>query len=217
MTPFTKELITFKMFPRLKSICLLEVVPISYGSKYFGWLAALAIIVLGGWFTLPAAYETLIMVFSPQFGNYMRPTAVMLNLLIINPLNNPIAFALWIVAGLVGGIVAGTKKGGFVVGLVTWLSCLGVIAFCVLQIFQAGISFGTFIIPPGYSFADFLGIPIVQTLIDTFLGALTGMSSTGFGPDMIMQLIMPLIIYFLIPVITVIIAAIVGAAIRPKE
>jgi len=192
-------------------------VPISFGSKYFGWLVALLIIFIGGWFLLPAAYETLILVFAPQLGSWLRPTAVMINLLIVNPMSNPIALALWIAAGLVGGIIAGTKKGGFVVGLVTWLSCLLIIGFCVIQIFQAGISFGTLVIPPGYSITDILGIPLIQDVIGSVLGALTGIGSGGFGPDMIMQLLLPLIVYFLIPVITVIIAAIIGAAIRPKE
>ncbi|MGY5875888.1 MAG: hypothetical protein RTU30_09090 [Candidatus Thorarchaeota archaeon] len=169
---------------------------------------------------MPAGYETLIMVFAPSFGNYLRPTAVMLNLLIVDPMNNPISLALWAVAGLIGGVMAGTKKGGFVVGLCVWLSCLGIIAFSVFMMFQSGLDFGSIslIMPPGYSFTDFLSVPIVQSLIGILISVVTGIGEGGTDvTSMIMAIVVPLAIFFLIPVATVIITGIIGGAIRPKE
>ena len=141
----------------------------------------------------------------------------MVNLILVNPMSNFTMIAVWAGAGFVGGMMAGTKKGAFVVGLVTWLSCLALIALCVYLIFQAGISLGSFVVPPGSSLVDILGIPIIQGMIDQIMPLLSGMGGMGFDITTILTLITPLLIWFFTPVIVVIIAAIVGAVVRPKE
>ncbi|MFW9926885.1 MAG: hypothetical protein ACFFDM_08970 [Candidatus Thorarchaeota archaeon] len=188
----------------------------SFSSKYFGWLIALAIVIIGGWFLLPDGYNDLIAIFAPQFGNYLRPTMVMVNLILVNPMSNFTMVAIWAGAGFVGGAMAGTKKGAFVVGLMVWLSCLGIIALCVYLLFQTGITLGSFVVPPGSSIVDILGIPLIQGMIDQILPLISGMGM-GFDLSSIMTLLTPLLIWFLTPVIVVIVAAIVGAVVRPKE
>jgi hypothetical protein len=139
----------------------------------------------------------------------------MVNLILVNPLSNFTMVAVWAGAGFVGGMMAGTKKGAFVVGLMTWLSCLVLIALCAYLIFQAGISLGSFVVPPGSSLVDILGIPIIQSMIDQILPLVSGLG--GFDMSSIMTLLTPLLMWFLTPVIVVIVAAIVGAVVRPKE
>ncbi|NHJ14309.1 MAG: hypothetical protein EAX95_11570 [Candidatus Thorarchaeota archaeon] len=124
-------------------------------------------------------------------------------------------FAIWAAAGFVGGVIAGTKKGAFVVGLVTWLSCLGILIFSVVQLFQAGLDFGSIPpLPPGSSILDVLGIPLVQSAIGELLPLIGGMSGGSFD---IFALLLPIITWFLVPVITIIVAGILGAMVRPKE
>ncbi len=132
-------------------------------------------------------------------------------------MSNFTMIAIWAGAGFVGGLMAGTKKGAFVVGLVTWLSCLALIALCVYLIFSAGISLGSFIVPPGSSLVDILGIPVIQGMIDQILPLLSGLGGMSFDISTILTLITPLLIWFFTPVIVVIIAAMVGAVVRPKE
>ncbi|MGY5856102.1 MAG: hypothetical protein RTS72_05830 [Candidatus Thorarchaeota archaeon] len=143
----------------------------------------------------------------------------MVNLILVNPMSNFTMIAVWAGAGFVGGIMAGTKKGAFVVGLVTWLSALALIALCIYLIVQGGLALGSFIIPPGSSLVDILGIPIIQGVIDQILPLVTGLFGGGgsFDPSAILTLLTPLLIWFFTPVIVVIIAAIVGAVVRPKE
>ena len=164
---------------------------------------------------MPDGYESLIAIFAPQFGNYLRPTLVMVNLVLVNPMSNFMMIAIWAGAGFVGGMMAGTKKGAFVVGLMTWLSCLVLIVLCVYLVFQAGISLGSFIVPPGSSIVDILGIPLIQGMIDQILPLLSGLG--GFDLSTILTLITPLLLWFFTPVIVVIVAAVVGAVVRPKE
>lgn len=141
---------------------------------------------------------------------------VMVNLILVNPMSNFTMVAIWAGAGFVGGVMAGTKKGAFVVGLMVWLSCLGIIALCAYLLFQSSISMGSFVVPPGSSIVDILGIPLIQGMIDQILPLISGMGM-GFDLSSIMTLLTPLLIWFLTPVIVVIVAAIVGAVVRPKE
>ena len=124
--------------------------------------------------------------------------------------------AVWAGAGFVGGIMAGTKKGAFVVGLTVWLACLGIVALCVFLLIQGGLALGSFVIPPGSSLIDLLGIPLIQGAIDQILPLISGLGG-GFDMSSIMLLIMPLLIWFFTPIIIVIVAAILGAVVRPKE
>ena len=188
----------------------------SFGSKYFGWLLAVVIVLLGGWFLLPAGYNTLVLWLAPQLGNFIRPTLVMVNLLLVNPLTNITMVLVWAGAGFLGGVFAGTKKGAFVVGLMTWLTCLGALAFCGYLIFTTGLDLGAFPpLPPGSSLIDVLSIPIFQDMISQLLPLLGGIG--GGGSIDFMALLTPVIIWFLVPVIVVIITGILGATLRPKE
>lgn len=164
---------------------------------------------------MPDGYNTLIAVFAPQLGNYMRPTMVMVNLMLVNPLNNITMVLVWAGAGFVGGMMAGTKKGAFVVGFMTWLSCFGLVVLCAYLLLQGGLALGSFVIPPGESIAYVLSIPLISGAIEEILPLVTGLGGGG-GLD-IMALLTPLIIWFLMPIIIVIIAAILGAVVRKKE
>jgi len=141
----------------------------------------------------------------------------LVNLILVNPMSNFTMIAIWAAAGFVGGVMAGTKKGAFVVGLMTWLSCLALIALCAYLIFQSGIAFGSFVVPPGSSLVDILGIPLIQGMIDQIMPLLSGIGGMGFDIGSLMTLLTPLLIWFFTPVIVVIVAAIVGAVVRPKE
>jgi len=141
---------------------------------------------------------------------------VMVNLLLVNPMNSFTMVALWAGAGFIGGVMAGTKKGAFVVGLMVWLACIGVTVLCVYLLFQGGMSLGTLVIPPGSSLIDILGIPLIQSAIDQILPMIAGLGG-GFDMSSIMTLLMPLVIWFLTPVIIVIVTGIIGAVVRPKE
>jgi hypothetical protein len=192
----------------------------TFSSKYFAWILSLVIVLAAGWFLLPAGYVTLIQWLAPVLGNYARPTFVMVNILIVNPLGNLVMVAIWAIAGLVGGIMSGTKKGAILVAFMTWLSCLAIGAFCLIQ-FLMPIMDGTITmsmppIPPGTSLADVLSIPIVQSFISDLPGLIASMSGGGSGPD-IAGLAMSVAVYVLSPLIIIIIGAIVGAIIRPKE
>ncbi len=138
---------------------------------------------------------------------------VMVNLMLVNPLNNITMVLVWAGAGFVGGMMAGTKKGAFVVGLMTWLSCLGLVVLCGYLLLQGGIALGSFVVPPGSSLADVLSIPLIQGAIEQILPLISGLG----GSLDIMALLTPLIIWLLTPIIIVIIAAILGAVVRKKE
>ena len=190
----------------------------AFGSKYFGWLLAMIIVLAAGWFLLPAGYETLVLWLAPELGNWIRPTLVLVNIMLVDVFTNWLMVAIWGIAGFIGGALAGTKKGGFVVGLFTWLSGLLLLVFSVYQLlFVDGLNMGSIPpIPPGSSLVDVLGIPLVQSMIGEILGLIGGFGGGGGGLD-IMAILTPIIIWFITPVIVVIVAGIIGGAVRSKE
>jgi hypothetical protein len=139
---------------------------------------------------------------------------VMVNSMLVNPLNNLTMVAVWAVAGLVGGMIAGKKAGAFVVGLLTWLCFLGMTAFCAFELIMSGFSFGSLPpIPPGQSLVYILSIPLVQSAVGSLLGLISGSG----GSINFTAIIMPVLVWFLTPLIVVTVAAIIGATIRKKE
>ena len=189
----------------------------AFGSKYFGWIATLGIVLAAGWFLLPSGYETLILWLSHQLGNYVRPSMVLVNIILVNPLNNLMMVAIWGIAGFIGGVLAGTKKGAFVVALFAWITTLLLLAFSVFQLISAGLNLGSLPpIPPGTSLAEVLGIPLVQSLIGELLTLIGGFGG-GMGGLDIIAIITPVVIWIVTPLIVVIVAGIIGATVRPKE
>jgi hypothetical protein len=186
-----------------------------YGSKYIGWLAALGIVLGAGWFLLPQGYELLIQWLAPTLGNYIRPTLVLVSVLLVNPLTNLVMAIVWAAAGLIGGIIAGTKKGAIVVGIITWFSCLGILGFCIYNIWNTGLDLGSIPpIPEGYSIVDVLSIPLVQGLIADIFTVVSGFS--GGGSPSLVSMITPFLIYLFSPLIIIIAAGMCGAIVRPK-
>ena len=101
------------------------------------------------------------------------------------------------------------------VGFMTWLFCIGLAGFCVVQMFMSGLDLGSIPpIPPGSSIVDILGIPLIQDVIGGILPMISGM--TGGGLD-IFSMILPLVMWVVVPIVVVIVAGIVGAMVRPKE
>ena len=192
----------------------------TFSSKYFGWLASLLIVLAAGWFLLPTGYVTLVEWLAPVMGNYVRPTFVMVNILVVNPLGNLLMVAIWIIAGLVGGIMSGTKKGGILIAFLTWFSCIGIGIFCLIQflmpVLEGTITLSMPPIPPGTSLADVLSIPLVQSFVSDLPELLASMAGGGSGPDVV-GLVMSVAVYVLSPLIIAIIGGIVGAILRPKE
>ncbi|MFW9849208.1 MAG: hypothetical protein ACFFF4_08705 [Candidatus Thorarchaeota archaeon] len=191
------------------------------GSKYFGWIATLGIVLAAGWFLLPSGYETLIQWLSPQLGNYVRPTLVLLNIILVDPFTNLTMVVIWGVAGFIGGVIAGTKKGAFVVGLFAWLTTILLFGFCIYMLIPADGSITDVFaaiantpLPPDSSIADVLGIPLVQSMIGELLNLFAGMGGGGIDP---MSIIYSLVTWVVVPVIVVIVTAIIGAVVRPKE
>jgi len=192
----------------------------TFGSKYFGWLASLVLVLAAGWFLLPTGYVTLVQWLAPVLGNYVRPTFVMVNILVVNPLGNLLMVAIWVIAGLVGGIMSGTKKGGILVAFMTWFSCVAIGAYCLIQflmpIMEGTITMSMPPIPPGTSLADVLSIPLIQSFVSDLPGLLASMGGGGSGPD-IAGLIMSVALYVISPLIAAIAGGIIGAILRPKE
>lgn len=143
--------------------------------RYIGWAAAYLLVLYIGYTQLPAGLRGISDWLSPVLGVHFNTLIVAVYLIFTNPLTYPPILQLWIMAGLLGGIVAGGKVGrGFMVGLAVFLSTLGAMGLAALSIFRALTSGTLSGIPPppaGFSLVNAATGPVASDILPLFLQA----------------------------------------------
>jgi len=143
--------------------------------RYIGWAAAYLLILYIGYTQLPRGLRGVSDWLSPVLGVHFNTLIVAVYLIFTNPLTYPPVFELWMIAGLLGGIIAGGKVGrGFMVGLAVFLSTLGAMGLAALSIFR-GVTSGGFPNipppPPGFSLIAAATGPVASDILPLFLQA----------------------------------------------
>ncbi len=143
--------------------------------RYIGWGVAYLLVLYIGYTQLPTGLRSVSDWLSPVLGVHFNTLIVAVYLIFTNPLTYPPVLQLWVMAGLLGGIIAGGRVGrGFMVGLAVFLSTLGAMGLAALSIFR-GISSGNIpgIPPPpaGFSLISAATGPVASDLLPLFLQA----------------------------------------------
>jgi hypothetical protein len=143
--------------------------------RYIGWAAAYLLVLFIGYTQLPTGLRGISDWLSPVLGVHFNTLIVAVYLIFTNPLTYPPVFSLWVIAGLLGGIIAGGKVGrGFMVGLAVFLSTLGAMGLAALSIFR-GVNSGGFPNipppPPGFSLIAAATGPVATDILPLFLQA----------------------------------------------
>jgi uncharacterized protein (DUF2062 family) len=143
--------------------------------RYIGWAAAYLLILYIGYTQLPRGLRGVSDWLSPVLGVHFNTLIVAVYLIFTNPLTYPPVFELWMIAGLLGGIIAGGKVGrGFMVGLAVFLSTLGAMGLAALSIFR-GVTSGSLPNipppPPGFSLIAAATGPVASDILPLFLQA----------------------------------------------
>ncbi len=143
--------------------------------RYIGWGLAYLLVLYIGYTQLPTGLRSVSDWLSPVLGVHFNALIVAVYLIFTNPLTYPPIFQLWIMVGLLGGVIAGGKVGrGFMVGLAVFLSTLGAMGLGALSIFQklsAGGLLGIPYPPAGFSLISAATGPVASDLLPLFLQA----------------------------------------------
>ncbi len=143
--------------------------------RYLGWIAAYLLVLYIGYTQLPPGLKGISDWLSPIFGVHFNTLIVAVYLVFTNPLTYPPLFQLWMIAGLLGGLIAGGRVGrGFMVGLAVFLSTMGAMGLAALSIYR-NLSLASFAnIPPppsSFSLVSAATGPVASDLIPLFLQA----------------------------------------------
>jgi hypothetical protein len=179
---------------------------------------------------LPEGYAMLITWFNPVFG--LNLTVILTELYaLLGPYNDMVHISILIGAALVGGLIAGTGKGGLAVAISTlFFGFLLIVGFGVLSVFtvmtnptvQAQLMSLITSPPPGVDIVAVLSAPVIGGLVDSLITFILSGFGGGFDiPTLISSVIQPILTALIINVlIALIIGAIggkIGGYILPKK
>ena len=166
--------------------------------KLTGLILGVSAALFMAYYVLASAYVQLTGWLSPVLGPSFSLMLSLLYLLLGNPVNHPVLFAVWITVGAVTGI--GARRGGRAAGaaFTTYMIIWSFLSLTVISMllgaglgspsgtgFAGGIG-GFPPLPPGTSISSILTEPLMQRLIQLFgmigsLSGLTGLPLTSYG------------------------------------
>ncbi len=187
------------------------------GSKLLGWIVSMAMIFGLTLLFLPEGYAMLITWFNPVFG--LNLTVILTELYaLFGPYNDLTHISILIGAALVGGLIAGTGKGGIAVAISTLsFGFLLMIGFGVLSVFtvmgnptvQAQLMSLVTSPPLGVDIFAILSAPVIGGFVDSLITFILSGFSGGLDISTLISGVGQPILTALI--VNVIIALIMGA------
>jgi MFS family permease len=199
------------------------------GSKLLGFIVSTVIIFAMTFLFLPIGYSMMVQWFGGVFpGLIVILTEVYV---FLGPYTDLLHLSIIIGASLIGGLIAGSWKGGIVVVLgtgvlgVILLIAFGVISFAGVftdPALQAQLSALVTTPPPGVDLVTIITAPVIGELVDSLLTFILGGFGGGFDLSSILGLVLqPIILAFVINTILAFvfgaIGGLAGGIILPKK
>lgn len=192
------------------------------GSKLLGWLVSLGMVFGLTYMFLPVGYTMLITWFNPVFGInlYVILTEVYI---LLGPYEDLLHISILIGAALVGGLVAGTGKGGIAVAISTLffgfvlMAGFGVLSFITVwtnPAAQAQLMSLVTSPPPGVDLVTIISAPVIGDIVDSLITFILSGFMGGFDISAIISTVLqPLVIAFVINVVLALVFGAIGGKI----
>ncbi len=192
------------------------------GSKLLGWIISMAMIFGLTLMFLPEGYAMLITWFNPVFG--VNLTIILTEFYaLLGPYDDLIHISILVGAALVGGLIAGSGKGGVAVAISTlFFGFLLMAGFGVLSAFtvmsnptvQAQLMSLITSPPAGVDIIAILSAPVIGGLVDSLITFILSGFGGGFDiSTLIASILQPIILALIINVIIALITGAVGGKI----
>ncbi|MHA1836220.1 MAG: hypothetical protein ACTSYQ_04775 [Candidatus Odinarchaeia archaeon] len=201
------------------------------GSKLLGWVVSLGIVFGMTFLFLPEGYSMLITWFEPVFGMNLYVILTEIYIL-LGPYTDLVHISILVGAALVGGLIAGTGKGGAAVALGTiFFGLILMIIFGALSAFtvmgnptaQAQLMALAASPPAGVDLVTIITAPVIGDIVDSLLTYILGGFMGGFDIAALLGTVLqPIIIYLIVNIVLAIVVGIIGGKIggyiaKPRE
>ncbi len=203
------------------------------GRKLIGITVGLLLTIVLAFYLFPPQYNALVSWLAPFFGSWLRFAFMFLFILLADPFAYTTVLILWVVVGLVAGLLARSTWGSIGIGIIIFA-----VAFLLMVLGFANIiipmvsDIGSFdftgllgAIPPDVSMFDILGSPVIGDIISLLMENMASLPDIMADPTNILSLIlstfMPIIINgvknLIILIVCIFIGGFIGRLIKKPE
>jgi hypothetical protein len=207
------------------------------GRKLIGLTVGFLLTVLLAFYMFPPEYDAIIRWLAPFFGPWLRFVFMFLFLVFANPLTYTTVAIIWIIVGLIAGLLSRSHGGAVGVGVVIFLLAFlmlvfGVIGMLVPSLLGGGLAgldpialLST--IPPDVSIFEIISAPVIGPIVESLLTGLGDIFGGSGGPTLdiagllqtvfLNALIVPAIMNAVILIVAGLIGGAIGRAIKRPD
>lgn len=207
------------------------------GRKLSGLTVGFLLTLLLAFYLFPPEYDAIIRWLAPFFGPWLRFAFMFLFLVFANPLSYPTVAIIWVIVGLIAGLLCRSHWGAVGVGISIFLLTFLMLIFGVVGMLVPMLTGGSLAsldpiallgtIPPDVSIFDILSAPVIGPIIESILTGLGDVFGGSGGPTLdiagllqttiINAIVIPAIMNAVILIIAGVIGGTIGRAIKRPE
>ena len=194
--------------------------------KTAAYILSLILLFMAGLAILHPSYQAIASWLSPLTGGFIYTIFIVFTLLVANPFKYIAVSLVWILTGLIIGLISQKKLGSSIVAFFTWLSMIPTLGIAVYGVYTSLEARGVFTIdsveeiinvipnvPADFNFNSLFEMPIISELVFELIDIIPNLGENTDPMQVIMNLAMPHAIALAIKPVLIIVSAIAGAII----
>lgn len=192
--------------------------------KTVAYIISLIFLFIAGLAILHPGYQAIASWLSPLTGGFIYTIFIMFTLLIADPFKYIAVSLVWVLTGLIIGLISQKKLGSSIVAFFTWLSMIPTLGIAVFGVYSNLDTRGVFTIdsveeiinvipniPSQFNFNSLFEIPIISELVFELMEIIPNLGENSDPMQVMLSVAMPHVTAFALKPVLIIVSAILGA------
>lgn len=192
--------------------------------KTAAYIVSILFLFMAGLAILHPSYDAIASWLSPLTGGFIYTIFIAFTLLIADPFKYTVVGMVWVLSGLLIGLISQKKLGSSIVAFLTWLSMIPTLGIAVFGVYMNLEARGVFTIesieqilrtvpniPAQLNLNSLFEIPIISELVFELIEIIPNMSKTADPMHVIISLAMPYATAVALKPLIIILSSIIGA------
>ena len=197
--------------------------------KTSAYIFSLLFLFISGLAILHPSYQAISSWLSPVTGGFVYTVFIMFSLLIADPFKYIAVGMVWILTGLIIGLISQKKLGASIVAFFTWLSMIPTLGVAAFGIYTNLEAHGVFTIdsvdeilmaipnvPAQLNFNSLFEIPIISELVFELMEIIPNLGENSDPMQVMIAVAMPYATAFILKPLLIIVSAIIGAVVGKR-
>ena len=194
--------------------------------KTAAYIVSLIFLFIAGLAILHPGYQAIASWLSPLTGGFIYTIFLVFTLLVANPFKYIAVSLVWILTGLIIGLISQKKLGSSIVAFFVWISMIPTLGIAVYGVYTSLEARGVFTIdsveaiihvipnvPADFNFNSLFEIPIISELVFELIDIIPNLGENIDPMQVMMNLAMPYAIALALKPVLIIVSAIAGTII----